>query len=62
VTDNLVLQSMRLWPNNPYLQAEWLRAVQVVRATYAGWVLEGPRKVPLEVLTVPNIIRLERAS
>ncbi len=29
-----------LYPNNPYLQDEWIRAVGVVRSTKGGWVMD----------------------
>lgn len=32
----------RIYPRNPRLQQEWLRAVAVVRATTTGWVLDRP--------------------
>lgn len=32
----------RLWPEAPALQAEWLRAIAVVRATTRGWLLDKP--------------------
>ena len=28
------------YPDNPYLQAEWIRAVAVVRGTKNGWVMD----------------------
>lgn len=33
-------RARRLWPDNPALQAKWLRAVEVVRNTAQGWLLE----------------------
>lgn len=33
-------QAARLYPHNPALQAEWLRAMTVVRSTTRGWVLD----------------------
>ena len=33
-------QAARLYPHSPSLQAEWLRAMQVVRATTRGHVLD----------------------
>ncbi len=29
------------YPDNAYLQVEWLRAVRVVRASRRGWLLDG---------------------
>lgn len=37
---------MRLYPGDMYLQAEWLRAVRVVRSTQNGWLLD---RIPLTV-------------
>lgn len=36
-TLSLQERAERLWPDSPALQAEWLRAVAVVRATKRGW-------------------------
>lgn len=38
--DPLVMRAARLWPENPYLQLRWLRAVAMVRKTRRGWVLD----------------------
>ena len=35
-------QAERLYPHSPALQAEWLRAVGIVRATSNGWLLDKP--------------------
>lgn len=35
----------RLYPRNRALQAEWLRAVTVVRSTKRGWVLDMPATI-----------------
>lgn len=35
-------RAARLWPDSPALQAEWLRAVAVVRSTRRGWRLDNP--------------------
>ena len=35
-------RAARLWPDSPALQAEWLRAVAVVRSTRRGWPLDRP--------------------
>lgn len=32
----------RLYPDNEYLQTEWLRALQIVRQTSRGWLLDQP--------------------
>ena len=37
------IRAERLYPENPYLQAEWRRAVSVVRATSRGWLLDQPQ-------------------
>lgn len=29
-----------LWPESPYLQREWMRAVRAVRRTPGGWLLD----------------------
>ena len=39
----LAARAARLWPDSPRNQAEWLRAVAVVRKTSGGWLLD--RKV-----------------
>jgi hypothetical protein len=44
VADPLALRAARLWPDSPALQAEWMRAVRVVRSTSRGWLLD--RRVP----------------
>lgn len=33
-----------LYPDSAYLQAEWQRAVAVVRATSRGWLLDKPQR------------------
>ena len=33
-------QAARLYPDNAYLQDEWRRAVDVVRSTSRGWLLD----------------------
>ena len=38
--DPLAAQAARLWPDSPELQRRWLRAVDIVRATNRGWLLE----------------------
>lgn len=38
--DPLLARAKRLWPDNDYLQREWLRAVRVVRKTAGGWNLD----------------------
>jgi hypothetical protein len=37
---DLIKRAERLWPLSPYLQAEWRRAVALVRSTKGGWVLD----------------------
>ena len=34
----------RLFPDNAYLQAEWTRAVGVVRSTTRGWNMDDPEQ------------------
>ena len=34
-------RAARAYPDSPALQAEWLRAVRVVRASRRGWLLDG---------------------
>lgn len=38
--DTMRAQAARLYPDSDYLQAEWVRAVRVVRSTSAGWLLD----------------------
>lgn len=40
--DSLAATAERLYPDNQYLQTEWLRAVRVVRSTKGGWKLDNP--------------------
>lgn len=40
--DGLQELAARLYPESAYLQAEWVRAVAVVRATSRGWLLDKP--------------------
>jgi hypothetical protein len=42
VDQRLSLRAVRLYPDSPYLQREWLRAVAVVRSTSRGWHLDQP--------------------
>lgn len=37
---HLIERARRLYPDSDYLQAEWLRAVMIVRESERGWVLE----------------------
>lgn len=41
---HLIQRARRLYPQSDYLQAEWLRAVMIVRDTNGGWVLEVPQR------------------
>ena len=41
-TDGLQELAARLYPESAYLQAEWVRAVGVVRGTSRGWLLDKP--------------------
>lgn len=36
----LAARAARNYPDNPYLQAEYIRAVGVVRSTAGGWVMD----------------------
>ena len=38
--EDLQARAERLYPRNAYLQAEWIRAVGVVRSTKGGWHLD----------------------
>ncbi len=40
--DGLQIMAARLYPYSEALQAEWLRAVSVVRGTSRGWLLDKP--------------------
>jgi hypothetical protein len=42
VADDLAPIAARLYPDSPALQAEWMRAVGVVRRTARGWLLDRP--------------------
>lgn len=44
VADPLLARAQRLWPDNDYLQREWLRAVRVVRNTRRGWLADAMPK------------------
>lgn len=39
---DLAAHAARLYPDSPFLQAEWMRAVQTVRTTTRGWLLDNP--------------------
>lgn len=39
----LLRRAELLYPASPYLQAEWMRAIAVVRATRGGWLLDRPQ-------------------
>lgn len=39
--EGLLERAARLYPESPYLQQEWLRAVLTVRMTVRGWLLDG---------------------
>jgi hypothetical protein len=54
MTENIVVRAMRLWPNDYYLQCEWLRAVKLVRETKIGWLLDHPPRH-----TAPGIDRTD---
>jgi hypothetical protein len=40
--DALKPTAERLYPDNAYLQQEWIRAVGVVRSTKGGWKCDVP--------------------
>lgn len=37
---DLQARAAKNYPDSPYLQAEWIRAVGVVRGTKNGWVMD----------------------
>lgn len=39
---SMTARAARLYPENQYLQREWLRAIGVVRCTRRGWLLDHP--------------------
>lgn len=39
-TPDLAARAQRLWPDQPNLQKQWLRAVEMVRKTKEGWLLD----------------------
>jgi hypothetical protein len=39
---DLAAHAARLYPDSPFLQAEWMRAVRTVRASSKGWLLDQP--------------------
>lgn len=43
-----------LYPDDPYLQQQWLRAVHLVRTTALGWCLDPP-ELPAAQQTVENV-------
>lgn len=38
----LLARAARNYPDNEALQRAWLRAVEVVRSTVRGWLLDNP--------------------
>jgi len=40
--DPLMARAERAYPDNEFLQREWLRAVDVVRRSKRGWRLDNP--------------------
>ena len=40
--DPLLARAQLAYPDSDYLQAEWVRAIDVVRSTSAGWLLDSP--------------------
>jgi hypothetical protein len=42
--DDHALEQMarELYPDNTYLQQQWLRAVRLVRTTVRGWLIDVP--------------------
>lgn len=38
---SLTDRAIRLWPDHERNRQEWLRAVDVVRSTQVGWLLDG---------------------
>lgn len=39
--EDLHARAAKNYPDDPYLQAEWVRAVGVVRSTKGGWLIES---------------------
>jgi len=39
-TEDLAPRAESLFPHSPHLQAEWVRAVLLVRRTSRGWLLD----------------------
>lgn len=56
--ENLVLRAMRLWPKNFAMQEEWLRAIEVVRSTRKGWLLDQ-HTIPTPRIT---LVKRERTA
>ncbi len=44
VADALAARAARNYPDDPYLQREWIRAVGVVRRSARGWLLDNPAR------------------
>ena len=42
LVDTLQARAEAIYPGSLYLQAEWLRAVKLVRRTHGGWLLDNP--------------------
>jgi len=47
---DLALHARALYPHDPYLQQQWIRAVRLVRTTARGWLLDPPRLPPARVV------------
>ena len=40
--DELERHARELYPNDEYIQRQWLRGVRLVRTTARGWLLDPP--------------------
>jgi hypothetical protein len=56
---DLILDAIRLYPGNVYLQREWMRAIEVVRATRRGWTLDTiiPMQPAAPLYRIPLCLR-----
>lgn len=52
--NELERQARILYPDDPYLQQQWLHAVRLVRTTALGWCLDPPA-LPAAQQTVERI-------
>jgi hypothetical protein len=52
--DALEARARTLYPDDRYLQQQWLRAVRLVRTTARGWLLEAPPLRRLRLVPTPE--------